>query len=98
MRHPPEKTGKVQAGHDQHHGEQQHQGREVDAGDGLRGCQNTEDKHQHRANHSHRRPVDLRARQAANREHKVARQEDRPRDDHVSVPERLRHCHHHPER
>ena len=54
MRYPLEKPGKVQAGDNQHHGEEQHEGREVDAGDGLRGRKNTEDKHEHRANHRHR--------------------------------------------
>ena len=90
MRNPLEKTGQVQAGDNQHHGEEQHQGQKIDAGDGLRGRKNTEDKHEHRANDRHRRPVDLGARQAAHREHEVAHQEDRPGDDHVFMRERPR--------
>ncbi len=83
-----EEARQMQAGDDQHHREQQHDGREIDAGDGGFRCQYAEHEHRHRADDRHGGPVDQRVGQPPDGEDQVAGEEDHPRCHDVPVRER----------
>ena len=85
MSNPLEESRQMQAGDNQHHGEQQDERREVDAVDGLLWAEHAEDKHEHRADDRHRGAVDLRARQTSDGEDQVAGQKNEPGNDNMKV-------------
>ena len=83
--HPVEESCQMQAGYDQHHGEEQYQRAEVDALDGALRRKNAADKHQYRADDRHGRPIDLRSRQASEGEDEITGEEDGPRRNQLPM-------------
>jgi len=87
-----EEARQMQAGNNQHHGEEQDQGCEVDALQRLSWREHAEHEHERGADNRHRRPVDLGSRQMPEGEDKVACEKDEPCDDNVKVRERVAYC------
>src|SRR5664279_274677 len=82
---PVEKAGEMQAGHDQHHREKQNKDAEINAPDCRLRRQDAEHEHQDRTDHGHGWAIDLRARQASEREDKIAGEENDPGSNDLPV-------------
>src|SRR5271169_4558090 len=76
--HPVEEARQMQAGDDQHHSEQQHEGAEVNAFDGAPGRYDPANEHQDGADDRHGWTVDPRAGQATKGEDEITCEKDAP--------------------
>ena len=90
VRDPLEKAAEVQVGDDQRHGEQQHDGREINGPQRFRRSHDAECHHQHRADDGRTRPVDLQARELPQGEDEIAGKENRVGRGAASLGEQRR--------
>ena len=71
-----ERTGQSEIADDQHHREEQNDGREIHGANGFSAIDDAEGHHEHSADDSGARTIDLRARKFAKSEHHIAGQEN----------------------
>ena len=74
-------------GNDQHHREQQDDGREIDCAQGVLGAHDAEGDHEHGADDRSAGPIDFQAGELPQREYAIASQEDEISSQNAGVGE-----------